>query len=269
MNAYWEMPFRKSARYPHLRILAIKRCIFYYQIDYTLTVVPDDAAYFHAQWRRSNPLPYKEVHTLVDSIKGKGQYVGTYLAWQSNSVAGGARARLSFIWMAIATFRPFAEPEQKIISAGPGILSNQMDSMVPIQRPFSVCPRSFNPMASTRVSSDLACIAGISWTRSVLQKICMSRSRRWAGEVGGAISPCKTTLPLSPSGTRLSHTRPTQPSLTPTPWRSLAATCEIFLQFGEDNPLAASLSRTPFREARESLGEADGDKPVPTCYFGR
>ena len=32
----------------------------YYQINYTLTDVPDDAAYFHAQFRRVNPLPYKE-----------------------------------------------------------------------------------------------------------------------------------------------------------------------------------------------------------------
>ena len=28
-----------------------------------------------------NPLPYKQVYTIVDGIKGQGQYVGTYLAW--------------------------------------------------------------------------------------------------------------------------------------------------------------------------------------------
>ena len=32
----------------------------YYQITYALTDMPDDAAYFHAQFRRVNPLPYKE-----------------------------------------------------------------------------------------------------------------------------------------------------------------------------------------------------------------
>ena len=52
----------------------------YYQIDYTLTDVPDDAAYFHAQFGRNNPVK-NGVCTLVDSIQGKGQYVGTYLAW--------------------------------------------------------------------------------------------------------------------------------------------------------------------------------------------
>jgi hypothetical protein len=43
--------------------------------------VPKDAAYFHAQFRRVNPLPYKQVYTIVDNIKGQGQYVGTYMAW--------------------------------------------------------------------------------------------------------------------------------------------------------------------------------------------
>ena len=54
---------------------------YYYQIDYTLTEVPEDAAYFHAQFRRTNPLPYKTDYTILDDVKGKGHYVGTYLAW--------------------------------------------------------------------------------------------------------------------------------------------------------------------------------------------
>src|SRR5580692_5447773 len=53
----------------------------YYQIDYILTDVPSDAAYFHAQFRRVNPVPYKQDYVLVDSIVGKGQYVGTYMDW--------------------------------------------------------------------------------------------------------------------------------------------------------------------------------------------
>ena len=37
----------------------------YYQINYTLTEVPEDAAYFHAQFRRSNPNINSD-HVLVD-----------------------------------------------------------------------------------------------------------------------------------------------------------------------------------------------------------
>lgn len=84
MNAYWEMPFRKSARI-EIENLGEEEVVLYYQIDYCLAEVPDDAAYFHASWRRSNPLPYKEVHTIVDHIRGRGHYVGTYIAWGVNN----------------------------------------------------------------------------------------------------------------------------------------------------------------------------------------
>ncbi|UVI32448.1 glycoside hydrolase family 172 protein [Paenibacillus spongiae] len=83
-NSYWEMPFRQKAKVV-MENVSDHNHTLYYQIDYTLTEVPADMAYFHAQWRRSNPLKYKEVHTIVDGIKGKGHYVGTYIAWQVNS----------------------------------------------------------------------------------------------------------------------------------------------------------------------------------------
>jgi len=95
MNAYWEMPFRKSARLT-IENLGTEEVILYYQIDYTLTDVPTDAAYFHAQWRRSHPLGYKEVHTLLDDVEGQGQYVGTYLAWQSNSNGWWGEGEIKF-----------------------------------------------------------------------------------------------------------------------------------------------------------------------------
>jgi len=78
-NCYWVMPFRKKCRITMTNINTEEMSL-YYQVDYTLTTVPDDAAYFHAQFRRSNPVK-KGVCTLIDSIQGKGQYVGTYLAW--------------------------------------------------------------------------------------------------------------------------------------------------------------------------------------------
>ncbi len=80
-NCYWEMPFRKSARITVENLSPDEVRGFYYQVTYTLTQVPEDCAYFHAQWRRNNPLPYKEVHTLLDGVRGKGHYVGTYIAW--------------------------------------------------------------------------------------------------------------------------------------------------------------------------------------------
>jgi len=79
-NCYWPMPFRKKCKIT-MENIDEKDMILYYQVDYVLTEVPADAAYFHAQFRRINPLPYKQDVVLVDNIKGKGQYVGTYIAW--------------------------------------------------------------------------------------------------------------------------------------------------------------------------------------------
>ncbi|HWP49333.1 MAG TPA: glycoside hydrolase family 172 protein [Candidatus Limnocylindrales bacterium] len=79
-NCYWEMPFRKRARITMTNI-ADEEMTLYYQINYTLTEVSEEVAYFHAQFRRVNPLPYKEVYTILDGVKGQGHYVGTYLAW--------------------------------------------------------------------------------------------------------------------------------------------------------------------------------------------
>lgn len=84
MNSYWEMPFRQSAKIT-IENLDDEETILFYQIDYTLTDIPDDMAYFHSQWRRSNPLKYKDVHTILDNVQGQGHYVGTYLAWQVNN----------------------------------------------------------------------------------------------------------------------------------------------------------------------------------------
>jgi hypothetical protein len=79
-NSYWTMPFRKSCRMTITNV-GPKDVTLYYQITYALTDVPEDAAYFHAQFRRANPLPYKSVYTILENVKGEGHYVGTHLAW--------------------------------------------------------------------------------------------------------------------------------------------------------------------------------------------
>ncbi len=73
------MPFRKKCKIT-LENISTERLTVFYQIDYTITQVPDDAAYFHAQFRRKNPTA-GAIYCLIDSIEGEGQYVGTYLAW--------------------------------------------------------------------------------------------------------------------------------------------------------------------------------------------
>jgi hypothetical protein len=94
-NSYWEMPFRQSARIT-MQNLDDKEMVLYYQIDYTLTAVPADAGYFHAQFRRVNPLPFKSDYTILDGVKGLGHYVGTYLAWGVNNGGWWGEGEIKF-----------------------------------------------------------------------------------------------------------------------------------------------------------------------------
>lgn len=95
-NSYWEMPFRQGARITVENLWDEPAGGFFYQITYTLTEVPADVGYFHAQWRRSNPLPYKTVHTLLEGVRGQGQYVGTYLAWGVNNNGWWGEGEIKF-----------------------------------------------------------------------------------------------------------------------------------------------------------------------------
>lgn len=94
-NCYWEMPFRKHCRIT-LENIGVELMTIYYQINYTLTDIPADAAYFHAQFRRTNPLAYKEVYTILDGVRGQGHYVGTYMAWQVNNNGWWGEGEIKF-----------------------------------------------------------------------------------------------------------------------------------------------------------------------------
>jgi hypothetical protein len=94
-NCYWEMPFRKHCRITMTNI-ADRSMRVYYQINYVLTDVPADVGYFHAQFRRVNPLPAKQDYTILDGVKGKGQFVGTYMAWGVKSNGWWGEGEIKF-----------------------------------------------------------------------------------------------------------------------------------------------------------------------------
>lgn len=94
-NCYWEMPFRKSCRMT-LTNIGHEDMTLFYQVNYTLTDVPEDCAYFHAQFRRTNPLPYKEVYTILDGVRGRGHYVGTAMGWGVNNANWWGEGEIKF-----------------------------------------------------------------------------------------------------------------------------------------------------------------------------
>jgi hypothetical protein len=94
-NCYWTMPFRKKCKITMENTGDVDQMTLYYQIDYTLTEVPSDAAYFHAQYRRQNPSVNSD-YTIIDGIKGKGHYVGVYMAWGVNNNGWWGEGEIKF-----------------------------------------------------------------------------------------------------------------------------------------------------------------------------
>ena len=78
-NSYWPMPFRTRATIT-LENPTDRSVRLYYQVTYQEQGLGERIGYFHASWRRSNPLGDPAVHTIVDGLAGTGRYVGTYLA---------------------------------------------------------------------------------------------------------------------------------------------------------------------------------------------
>ncbi len=80
-NSYFPMPFYKTAN-----ITIENQCdeevpAFFYQVDYCLTDdLPENMGYFHAQWRRQRLTDKGQDYVILDQVKGRGQYVGTYMA---------------------------------------------------------------------------------------------------------------------------------------------------------------------------------------------
>ena len=83
-NCYWDMPFYKNAKIT-VENLFHKPVTVYYQIDYVLTKLAEGYGYFHAQFRRTNPLKYKDDYVILDNVQGNGHYVGTYMFWGVNN----------------------------------------------------------------------------------------------------------------------------------------------------------------------------------------
>lgn len=95
LNCYWEMPFYKHCKMT-LENIDDEEVIVYYQIDYQLQDLEEGKGYFHAQYRRTNPLPYKEDYTILENVKGHGQYVGTYMFWGVNNNGWWGEGEIKF-----------------------------------------------------------------------------------------------------------------------------------------------------------------------------
>jgi len=190
-NCYWVMPFRKSCKVT-MENLDEKNMTLYYQINYTLTEVPEDAGYLHAQFRRVNPLPYKSVYTIIDGVKGWGHYVGTYMCWGANNTGWWGEGEIKFSGPRTTSAAPTGLPWRGNTGNTPP--------------PMPACLRSSSLTASGNPNSASVFTAGTSWTRCGSKRTSESPSRLWAGILGGGISLFRMISHLWLFGTRRNPT---------------------------------------------------------------
>ena len=163
----------------------------------SLTAIAEDEAYFHAQFRRSNPTT-GSLHTLVDNIKGKGHYVGSYMAWNVNNNGWWGEGEIKFFMDGDTQYPTINGQGRKIIFADHIILKIiKQDNTRNFLPRMLACTRCYVPMVFTNRSRLLECIAGISWIRSVLKKTCALLYRTLAGgTIGGITRKNRISLPL-------------------------------------------------------------------------
>jgi hypothetical protein len=75
LNCYFAMPYRKSARMTITNEGSQQVNAFYSNIDYISAPVPDDALYFHAQYRQSTPNVAATGDPAKTNPEGKQNYV--------------------------------------------------------------------------------------------------------------------------------------------------------------------------------------------------
>ena len=80
LNCFWPMPFRSHARITLSNETGQDVELVAYQITYVETEVPSSAGTFHAQYRRASTAE-RNPYVILDGVKGRGRYVGTFLAW--------------------------------------------------------------------------------------------------------------------------------------------------------------------------------------------
>ncbi len=190
-NCYWEMPFYSQCRIT-LENLHTESVAVFYQIDYQLREMPAGYAYFHAQFRRSNPLPYKEDHVILEHVQGKGQYVGTYLFWGVNNNGWWGEGEVKFFLDGDGEFPTICTTGTEDYFGG----SYNFDTGGQYQE---FCtqdwPRSCGGMACMVPSRGFPCTGGISWMPFILTGIYGSRYRHWGGGRISDTSPYRMTFP--------------------------------------------------------------------------
>ena len=96
----------------------------------------------YAQFRRVNPLPYKQNYMILDGICGRGQYVGTYMAWGVNNTGWWGEGEIKFYMDGDREYPTICGTGMEDYFCGSYNFENpQTISIRPLRPPIPVCAR--------------------------------------------------------------------------------------------------------------------------------
>jgi len=177
------------------------------RFNYALTEVDKDDAYFHAQFRRTNPLQYLDDYAILDGVKGQGQYVGTYMAWQQNSTGWWGEGEVKFFIDGDAEFPTICGTGTEDYFGGAWCFGQNYSAPF-LGYPFGACDgKAGNRHGLYRSTCP---------TRSGSRRISRSRCRPSAGAARAATCRSRTTSRPWPTGTRPNRTSGSRPWATGT-----------------------------------------------------
>ena len=169
----------------------------YYQINYTLTDVPDGRGLLPRAVPPREPAALQGgLHDPRRRAGARATTSGTYLAWGVNNTGWWGEGEIKFYMDGDGEFPTICGTGTEDYFCGSYNFENKADEAVPgvhdaLRR---VCRRSSARTGSTSRSSASACTAGTSWTRSASSRTCGSRSRRSAGARDGRYLPLQDDI---------------------------------------------------------------------------
>ncbi|MGE5222036.1 MAG: glycoside hydrolase family 172 protein [Omnitrophica WOR_2 bacterium] len=153
-NSYWPMPFRQHARITLQNDGPQDANVVAYRVLYQLYDIPEGTAYFHAQWRRSMTQREAPEHIIVDGVRGRGCYVGTYLAWVALSQGWWGEGEVKFYLDGDQEFPTLADNGTEDYFGGAWSFAGQDGLEQVYQSPFLGMPlaENRNPQGPRRFS---------------------------------------------------------------------------------------------------------------------
>ena len=186
------MPFKNGARLTIENTSTVDVRI-YYQVTFEVGGDYSNEAYLHAQWRRSNPTEYLKVHTLLECVEGRGQHVGTYIAWGVNSNGWWGEGEIKFYLDGEDEYPTIAGTGTEDYFGGAWNFDIPGTGYTEFSTPYFGMPQVIRPPDSTSVSSASAYIVGTWSIQSSSRSASGSTSRRSDGAAAGATYPSATT----------------------------------------------------------------------------